>query len=164
MKQLFVFVLVIISLFCFSNSNKLKQLQTTKYAGKYSFGDHEKKGSFGSVLVFPESDSTILFVIIVSRGAPSYNSGELFKRMKINNGVGSYYSKYEYQEKGCNFQFTFEKEKLTVIAIDECYECGFGYGVFVDNFYLKTDNNIPEFYIDRHGSKIYFDNEINFIE
>jgi hypothetical protein len=48
---------------------------TAKYLGIYSYGDDVEKGKTGTVFIYPETDSTILFYIDLNRGAPSYNMG-----------------------------------------------------------------------------------------
>ena len=51
---------------------------------------------------------------------------------------------------------TINKKVLTIKTIDNCYECGFGANVTVDNQYIFKDNKIPKYFIDGHGHKIFF--------
>lgn len=52
--------------------------KTLIYAGSYSFGSNVEKRSVGSLIVYPETDSTILFYFQGNKGAPSYNIGQLY--------------------------------------------------------------------------------------
>lgn len=80
-----------------------QRLQTMKYAGTFSYAK-DKNGATGTILIYPESDSTILFYIEINRGAPSYNMGSLYGRLKIIKGQGLTYL----MTKGANGQFNFQ--------------------------------------------------------
>ena len=139
--------------FGFAKTNK--QLMTTKYAGVYK----AKKGSIGSVTVYPETDSTILFYIDISKGAPSYNLGQLYARLKIKDGEGIYFSTdfdNTDEKKGCKWQMTIKKQMLTIKTLEDCYECGFGANVIGDNQYTLKNSKIPQFFIDGTNNKIFF--------
>jgi hypothetical protein len=156
MRQTLLIGLLIATLFGFSQTNNSKSVLTEKYSGVYSFGENVEKGSVGSVTVFAETDNTILFFIDVCRGAPSYNLGQLYGRLTIKNGKGIYFSKYDFDEKGCKWQVTIDRDTLTINTIDDCYECGFGGNVIADNKYIRKDSTRPEFFTDGHGNKIFF--------
>ena len=49
--------------------------------GTYSFGDNIETGPVGSVKVYPLSENAALFFLDINRGAPSYNSGQLARKM-----------------------------------------------------------------------------------
>jgi len=133
-----------------------QSLKTAKYAGVYSFGKNVEKGSVGSVTIYPESDTTVLFYIDICRGAPSYNLGQRYNRLKIKSGVAIFFVKEGFDEKGCKWQLTIKNQILTVQTLDGCYECGFGGNVYADNRYVLTDKAIPKYFIDGHKHKIYF--------
>ena len=140
-------------IFGFANTDK--QLMTTKYAGVYKV----KKGSIGSVTVYPETDSTILFYIDICQGAPSYNLGQLYARIKIKDGEGMYFSTdfdYTDEKKGCKWQMTIKKYMLTIKTLENCYECGFGANVKGDNQYTLKNSKTPQFFIDGANNKIFF--------
>jgi hypothetical protein len=158
MKKMLILGLLTATLFGFGQINKNQTLKTVKYAGVYKFGDNGKKGVFGSVTVYPETDSTILFFIDICRGAPSYNLGQLYDRLKIENGKGLYYSKNSNAKIECKWQVTINKKVLTIATLDNCYQCGFGNGVVADYRYQRKDNSIPHYFTDGHGHRIYFSN------
>jgi len=144
------------TLFGFAQTNNSKSVLTEKYSGVYSFGENVEKGAVGSVIVFAETDTTILFFIDICRGAPSYNLGQLYGRLKIENGKGIYFSKYDFDEKGCKWQVTIDDKTLTIKTIDDCYECGFGGNVIADNKYIRKALTKPECFTDGHGNKVFF--------
>jgi hypothetical protein len=91
-----VTLLFLVSGFLFkANSQSLK---TAKYAGQYSFGKNVDEGPVGSVKIYPESDTTVLFYIDICRGAPSYNLGQRYSRLKIKNGVAIFFVKEVFDE------------------------------------------------------------------
>lgn len=131
------------------------ELETAKYAGKYTYGEGTDFGN-GEVLVYPESDSTILFYINIEVGEPSYNMGDLYGRVSIVDGKGVFERKTQYSDDGCKWSMTFTDDKLIIEILDEQYECGFGYGVYADGEYARKNNIIPEYFIDFADKKHYF--------
>jgi hypothetical protein len=156
MRLLFLVGLLCATLFGFAQTNNRKSLLTEKYSGVYSYGEDVEKGPVGQVTVFAETDTTILFFIDICRGAPSYNLGQHYDRLNIENGKGIYFSQDDFDEKGCKWQVIFNGKSLTITTIDDCYECGFGANVIADNEYIRKDLTKPEFFIDGHGHKIFF--------
>lgn len=134
------------------NSN----LETAKYAGVYKYGDNPENGPTGQITVFPESDDTILFFMDISRGAPSYNMGNLYDRVKIKSDKGTYYTKFEYSESPCNFSLSFSDNKLTIRTKKNGYDCGFGGNVTADGEYFKVENAEFDSFIDMTGEKYFF--------
>ena len=152
MKIILVAGLIFVT-FGFAKTNR--QLRTTKYAGVYK----AKKGSIGSVTVYRETDSTVLFYIDIYQGAPSYNQGQLYDRLKIKDGEGTYFSTDSDctdEKKGCKWQMTIKKQILTIKTLENCYECGFGANVIGDNQYTLKNSKIPQFFIDGSNNKIFF--------
>jgi hypothetical protein len=137
-----------------SNPSEVKNepLTTLKYAGKFSFGK-SGDGTTGSVIVYPETDSTILFWIDIYTG----NLGQLYGRLKVNNGKGVFDYKEDDMEGCCKWQVTFTEDILTISTVDTCYACPFGGNVIADNKYKRIDKKKPDYFIDGHGHKIYFD-------
>ena len=119
------------------------------------FGEYAKVIG-GSILFYPDSDSSSIFRLEVFRGSTSYNSGALtgLVRLKVDNN-------YEFYEKddsymNCHLIMKLSAATLSIEVIDEKNECCFGYGVMPNgNFYLK-DTTIPQFYYNGEGSKFYF--------
>jgi hypothetical protein len=139
-----------------SQTRKLSSIKTLKYAGKYTYGENAEKGPVGSIFIYPESDSTILFFIDISRGAPSYNMGQMYDRLIIVNNKGYYSSNVEGDEKGCKWLLTIENKVLTIETLDESHSCGFGGNVYADNHYKLKSNKIPKYFIDGHNHKVFF--------
>src|ERR1044071_2763340 len=61
---------------------------SSSIGGVYAFGTDPDREAVGSVIIYPESDSTFLFDIDFNRGAPSYNMGLLEGRGKIIGDTG----------------------------------------------------------------------------
>lgn len=128
----------------------LLKCNTTKYAGKYSYGREEGANDYGgSLIVYPETDSTVLFFIDIYSG----NLGQAYNRLLVKNGKGIFESK---TSGCCKWQVVFDVGKLTISTLDKCYDCGFGGSVFADHNYKRMDSIVPEFFIDGHGHKIFF--------
>jgi hypothetical protein len=123
----------ILTLVCFSilSFGQQKILSTSRLAGTFSFSLGNDKAS-GTVLVYPETDNTILFYVDLNRGAPSYNMGSLFGRLKI------------------------EDNTLTIATIEKSYDCGFGHGVTVDGTYKRKSTRVPESFETAEGIKYSF--------
>ncbi len=156
MRQTLLIGLLIAAFLGVAQTNNSKSVLTEKYSGKYSFGENVELGPVGSVTVFAETDTTILFFIDICRGAPSYNLGQHYGRLNIENGKGIYFSKYEFNERACKWQVIIEGNALTIKTIDNCFDCGFGGNVIADNKYIRKDLTKPEFFTDGHGNKIFY--------
>lgn len=159
MKQKFLvltaFLFLSVSAFAQMKKKEIENLKTAKYAGKYSYGNGEGYGE-GEVIVYPESDSVILFYIQLQAGEPSYNMGDLCGRVTLTDGKGVFERKFNYGEEDCKWSMTFTDDKLIIEIMDEQYECGFGYGVYADGEYIRKSNAIPEYFVDFTGAKQYF--------
>ena len=156
MRLLLLIGLLTATIFGFAQTKNSKSVVTDKYSGIYSFGENVEKGPVGSVTVFAETDTTILFFIDICRGAPSYNLGQLYGRLKIENGKGIYFSKYDFDEKGCKWEVTIDNNTLTIKTIYDCFECGFGGNVIADNKYIRKTLTKPEYFTDGEGTKVFF--------
>ncbi len=140
----------------FLQTNYGQTLKTVKYAGVYSFGKNVETGPVGSVTIYPESDTTVLFYIDICRGAPSYNLGQLYGRLKMKNGKATFYTKETLDKKGCKWIITISDSLLTIRTLDKCDECNFGANVYADNQYTRKERKIPIYFVDGHNHKIYF--------
>jgi hypothetical protein len=138
------------------SGGQINTLQTSKYSGVYSYGNDTEKGRVGTVIIYPETDSTILFYFDLNRGAPSYNIGTLYGRVKINNGKGVFNIVLAYQSGGCRMTFKFTSDLLTIDEIDGFNECGFGHAVFADGEYQKQKGKLQDFFTNMEGVKFYF--------
>ena len=163
MKEIYsILVSVIMLMTCYgssaqSNAIATHSLATAKYAGVYGYGTVPQKGSVGFVSVYPETDSSILFYIELNRGAPSYNMGYLYGRVKILDGLGMFHTmSFEYENKGCRWSFHFTKDKLTIKTENEERECGFGGNVNADGDYKRKSYVSKEYFVDSDQKKIFF--------
>jgi hypothetical protein len=143
-------ILILFSFTAYGQTESL-QFQTKKYAGTFSYAKG-KNSATGTVLIYPESDSTVLFYIDISRGAPAYNMGSLYGRLKIINGQGTYASK----DQGCQWTIQFSNDKLTIGTVQEFYDCGFGNGVVVDGSFGQTSKKVPDHFVNQEGTKYFF--------
>jgi hypothetical protein len=145
-----IFILTILS-FATYGQTKTKGLRTLKYSGTFRY-DKGKRNASGTIVIYPETDTTVLFYIDISKGAPSYNMGSLYGRLKIVNGEGSYESK----DNNCRWTVQFLKNKLTIETASESYECGFGNHVVIDGLFKQTSKTIPDYFVNGEGTKYFF--------
>ena len=153
MKQVYIFVLLLSLTFTICGQTTSN---TLKYAGTYSYGTDVEKSGTGTIFIYPETDSTILFYINLNRGAPSYNSGSLYGRVKINKGKGTFYAKFDFIDNGCKWTFQFAKDYLTIMTVDGKYGCGFGHAVYADGDFKRVSRKTPDFFENAEGTKVYF--------
>jgi hypothetical protein len=128
--------------------------KTFKYAGTYSYGADIEKGGTGTFLIYPETDSTILFYVYLNRGAPSYNMGSLYGRVIIKEDSGIFYSKFDYSNQGCAWTLKFSTSKLIVKTLEG--DCGFGGAVYADGDFRKVSKKVDDHFEDMEGKIIYF--------
>lgn len=133
-----------------------QKIKTYSLGGQYSFGANIDKGSIGLVYVYPESDSTVLFFIDVNRGAPSYNMGNLYGRLKVKSGVGVFTKNIAGEKKSCVLEFKFQSNNLNILTLADNDNCGFGYAVFADGTYKRSSKKIPQYFISMTGEKHFF--------
>jgi hypothetical protein len=146
--------LLVISSYVFAQKNSV--LRTAKYGGKYSYGKISKESQYGSILVYPDTDSTFLFFLKLNKGVPFNKTGALYGQMKIKFGIGLYYFKPTAESKGCKLLFRISESKLEIETLEECNECGFGTGMYADGNYMHTDRNVSEYFTDLNDTKVYF--------
>ncbi len=137
-------------------SKNLKFL-TVKFAGKYSFSTNINMSRDGTILIFPETDTTLLFYVELQNGAPAFDQGALYGRVKIINDTGIFYKKSEYSDNGCKWTMKFFKNKLIIRTVDRYVDCdGFGGNVVVDGVYKKLSSRIPQYFITPEFKKVFF--------
>ena len=157
MKQILIFGLLTLT-FCARGqvTTERNKLRTSKYAGTYSFGTDIEKERIGTILIYPETDSTILFYIDLNRGAPSYNMSSLYERLKVVNGEGTFHTKFDFADKGCTWTFKFLKNNLIIKTVQGQDECGFGAHVFADGEFKLSSNKTLDYFKNMEGRKVYF--------
>jgi hypothetical protein len=158
-----ILILILLVISCQTQSKRTKdndKLKTLKYAGIYQYGgyaDTSYKGSCGRIIIYAESDDTVLFYIDLSRGAPSYNMGSLYGKLCVSNEKITFVNReFEYENVSCKWLLTFADSTLTIKTIDNCYNCGFGGGVIADNIYKKISSIQPDSFENGEGTKVFF--------
>ncbi|MFL9845036.1 hypothetical protein [Flavobacterium rhizosphaerae] len=129
---------------------------TAKYFGVYSYGTNADEGPIGNVTIYPEDDDHILFYLDVNRGAPSYNMGALYGRIKIKDDKGVYYKDTAKDDAECQLLFTFKGDALKIGVVGNNNNCGFGNGVFADGTYQRVPKEYPLTFTNGEGTEVDF--------
>ena len=111
-----------------------------------------KRNSSGSLIAYPESDTTMLIYIEVNRGAPTYNAGVIYSRVHRRDEVAILRS-FDSQL-NCKLKLDHTKNQITIETIDA--DCGFGYGVMADGTFKMINSQAPKFFTNMEGEKVYF--------
>ena len=139
---------------------------TARFAGTYMFGsaihkdaDEEEDdyvGPGGTVLLYPESDSTMLFFLEVEKGEPANAIGRLTGRISLKSNKGIFTINNPQGIPICKLSFQIEKRFLDIRTVDGLSDCGFGPGVRADNRFFRYSGEIPECY-EVDGKKTCFE-------
>ncbi len=151
-----IFFLTLISIVVSGQtSKKQKELLTYKFGGSYGYGGHRDHPS-GSLIIYPETDSTVLFYLSASRGKPSFNSGSLYGRMRVNQSTGLYSNNFSFSDENCKLTFQFFHKSIVVKTIEDSGGCGYGNGVQSDGTFKMISSYIPSYFETLEGEKIFF--------
>lgn len=131
-------------------------LKTTQYAGKYSYGRIASSGRAGELILFPESDSTMLFHLRLDRGAPSHNTGETYGRLTVRDDVGKYTMIDTLNMFECSLTFYFDKRKVIINYERNHDKCGYGFKVDADGEYRRKNKKVIPAFVDAGGNLIRF--------
>jgi hypothetical protein len=104
-----------------TGTTKTQKRLTSKYSGWYEYGRNIEKGRIGYILIYPETDNMILLYMELNRGAPSYNMGDLYGRIKIVNDTGTFFTRFDSMEKGCEFSFHFSVHERQGLFLSPIY-------------------------------------------
>ena len=156
MKIIITYALLLLTAVSCGNSLS-KQTAQSPYGGVYTFGDKTGEAPHGEAYIHPENDSMLLFYIYVNNGAPSYNNGSIDGQITIREGKGVFRKRFEFSDKDCVLDFSFHADTLTVKEVGRDCDCGFGHGVYLDDDFLRTDAEIPEYYTTIANDTVYFD-------
>lgn len=129
---------------------------TAKYAGEYSWGDDQREAAGGTLTVYPESDSTVLFYVDVCNGAPAYHLAQLLGRASLKGNVARHFSQQDYDEHGCQLKITFSPSAAVVESVPGFEDCDFGQGVGADGTYKRVSHAIPQLVTDSAGDTLRF--------
>jgi hypothetical protein len=148
-------LLAFLPLFAGAQNHDISKLLTAKFAGLYAFGNSPENEA-GSIIIYPETDSTVVFYIELNRGAPSYSSGSAYGRIKLKNGKGLFYAKPEDAENGCKWLLVFSGNRLKIETRENEFDCGFGHGVYADGEYVRKSKAIIPYFETMEGEKMFF--------
>ncbi len=139
---------------------------TARFAGTYMFGsaihkdaeeeEHDYIGPGGTVLLYPETDSTMLFFMEVEKGEPANAIGRLTGRISLKSNKGIFMMNNPQGIPICKLSFQIEKRFLDIRTVDGLNDCGFGPGVRADNRFFRYSGEIPECY-EVEGKKTCFE-------
>jgi hypothetical protein len=116
----------------------------------------EYSGAGGKLLLYPESDSTLLFYVEVNRGAPTNNKGSLFGTLLLTNNKGIVILNGPNGLPQCKLSFQIEKKYVDIRTLENLGDCGFQAGVTADNRFFRYSGEIPEYY-EVDGKNIPFE-------
>jgi hypothetical protein len=132
--------------------------QEIEYEGVYAYGTSADSGRTGVISVYQNTDSTLLFYLELSRGAPSYNSGAMTGQMNILKPGEAEFSINDADDYiNCSLRFSFKMNELSINTQMNADTCGYGYGVFSDGDFIKISTEQPVYFMDREGTEHQFE-------
>lgn len=129
------------------------------YAGIYTYGNYydiEDGKPNGILYIYPLGGDVVQFYMFINRGAPSFNMGTIDGTFKVSGGKGVYREKFDFAEKYCRLDFTFDGGRVAVVQDEDECECGFGGGVYANHEFIRYSDEVPQYYEDASGRKVYF--------
>ena len=120
-------------------------LATTRYAGEYRWREADKDDMGGTLTVYPESDSTILFQVDANGGAPAYNMAGVFGRAHLRGDTATYFGKAPEDAHGCRLKIGFSPKAAKVILVSQGEnDCYFGGNFTPEATYRRTSHAVPQ--------------------
>lgn len=127
------------------------------YGGVYSYGPTGDSGRLGTISVYPDSDSTLLFYLELNSGGPSFNNGAIVGQMIIYSpGEADFTLIDESRYLNCSMNFWFTNDSLYVRTNNQTDDCGYGHGVYSSGDFKRVDSETPQYFIDGIGGKMAF--------
>ncbi len=130
-----------------------------QYSGIYTFGNPstDEEAPQGEAYIYPYDDNTLLFYVYVNIGAPAYNSGAIDGRISVRNGKATYRTRLGTAGNDCVLHFDFRGDTLTIAqgSYNNC-DCGFGNRVFLDDTFVRTTPDIPQYFVTIANDTVYF--------
>ena len=131
--------------------------RTTRYAGEYTWRDADNKEMGGTLTVYPESDSTILFQLDANGGGPAYNMANAFGRAHVRGDTATYFGKAPEDAHGCRLKIGFSPAAAAVTLVSGTEnDCYFGGNFTPDGTYRRTSRAVPQQVIDGAGDTLRF--------
>ncbi|UOR06441.1 hypothetical protein MUN82_04935 [Hymenobacter aerilatus] len=135
----------------------LAPLATATYAGEYRWGRPEADESGGILIVYPESDSTVLFQVDANDGPPAYHLVSVMGRATLRHDTAYYFVKAPGDEQGCQLRLAFAPTAATVISVRGYTEdCLFGSSFTPDETYRRVSRQVPTYVLDSAGDTLRF--------
>ena len=122
----------------------VKKKEILKYTGLYEIKPAEGRDADYHYMFEVEQtgEDNIKFLFYGNRGKPSYNMGSIEGEAVLKAGIAT----FENNEYGdCAFQIKFRDDGLEALYLDDKNECGFGFGVYLEGDYKKTNSDKPKF-------------------
>jgi hypothetical protein len=130
---------------------------TTRYAGEYRWRDADNKEMGGTLTVYPESDSTILFYLESNDGAPAYHMANALGRARLRGDTATYFGKAAEDKYGCRLKIGFGPTSAQVLMVSGSEnDCFFGGSFTPAGTYQRTSRAIPQQVIDDTGDTLHF--------
>jgi len=134
-----------------------KAIATTRYAGEYRWREADKADMGGTLTVYPESDSTILFYVESNDGAPVYHIANAFGRAQLRGDTATYFGKAPDDAHGCRLKIGFSPAAARVLMVSGPEnDCFFGGNFTPDGTYRRTSHAIPQQVVDGGGDTLRF--------
>lgn len=148
------------------NASEPAKRHTARFAGTYMFGSaihedadedaHDYVGPGGTVILYPETDSTMLFFLQVEKGEPANATGRLAGKITLKSNKGFFALNNQQGIPVCKLSFQIEKKFLDIRTMEGLGDCGFGPGVKADNRFFRYSGEIRDHY-EIDGKKILFE-------
>ena len=130
---------------------------TTRYAGTYRWREADNPEMGGTLAVYPESDSTILFYLESNDGAPAYHMANVFGRAHLRGDTATYFGKAAEDAHGCRLKIGFSPAAARVLMASGAEnDCFFGGSFTPAGLYQRTSHTIPQQVIDDAGDTLRF--------
>ena len=113
--------------------------QAADYSGSWQYGSPKKGGVW---LKTQQKGDVIAFQLEASRGAPSYNSGEIEGEFALRGNAGTFKQITDYG--ACEIAFVFSAKAVELKQIGSADACGFGYGVHVSGMLKRKSARARE--------------------
>lgn len=126
------------------NSFVKKKAEILKYTGLYEIKPSENQDAdyHYTFEIEQTSEDNIKFLFFGTRGKPSYNMGSIDGKAILKNNIAVFENK-EYSD--CEFQLKFTDSGLEATYLNEKDDCGFGFRVYLQGDYVKTNSDKPTF-------------------
>lgn len=147
MNPINAILLVLILISCSSQQKIL-----SKYHGIY-IQKNENNGPLSVLIVHYEHPGTFLFYLMVSKGAPSHNSGAIYARLDKTNEEGKFIYQKTDSDATCKIEFKFNDNSVIIHSINT--DC-FLNNLVAEGKLQRKENMNPEFFTNRKGKKVYF--------